>query len=144
MEPKIIRKQEGSALSVLGDKQIVKLSSTDTSGQLTVIMQELPAGISVPMHVHANEDENFHIIEGEVEFQIGVEKFLLYPGDMIFLPRNIPHALCVLGEITAKVRINIVPAGIEDMFKELSSLPEGLPEMQHVEEICGRYGVRFL
>lgn len=29
-------------------------------------MQEIPAGAGIPMHVHANEAENFHIIEGEL------------------------------------------------------------------------------
>lgn len=144
MEAKIIRENQGRQLRVLGDYQTLKLTGRDTSGQLAVIMQTLPAGIVVPMHVHKNEDENFHIIEGEVEFEIGDNTVILKEGDMVFLPRDIPHSIKVNGTSEAQVRINIVPAGIEAMFQELNDLPARPPEMAKVLEICARYGVSFL
>jgi len=44
----------------------------------------------------------------------------------------------------AKVDLSIFPAGIENMFVELSKLPPGPPDMKTVSEICGTYGIKFL
>jgi quercetin dioxygenase-like cupin family protein len=126
MKPVIIRDTEGKRISVLGDSQVIKLTGKETGGKLTVIMQELPAGAGVPMHTHGNEDENFQIIEGEVEVQTGKEIYLLTSGDTIYLPKNVPHSLKAITD--ARLKINLVPAGIEDMFEELSQLPEGPPD----------------
>jgi quercetin dioxygenase-like cupin family protein len=137
----IIRNTEGKMISVLGDRQILKLTGKETGGKLTVIMQDLPAGAGVPMHTHGREDENFQIIEGEVEVETGGEVFLLTRGDTIYLPKDIPHA--IKARTAAKLKINLVPAGIEGMFEELDQLPEGPPDFVRVVEICGRYGVTF-
>jgi quercetin dioxygenase-like cupin family protein len=141
MKPIIVRNTEGKKISVLGDRQVLKLTGKDTDGKLTVIMQELLAGTGVPMHAHAREDENFQIIEGDVEVVTGGENYLLTSGDTIYLPKNIPHSLKAVTD--AKLKINLVPAGIEDMFEELNQLPDGPPDFGKVAEICGRYGVTF-
>jgi len=57
---------------------------------------------------------------------------------------GIPHAFRVTGDGTARVLLSIVPAGIEDMFREPVRLPEGPPDLEGVAAICGRYGVRFV
>jgi len=141
MKAKIVRGTEGKTISVLGDRQTIKITGKDTDGKLTVIFQELPAGAGVPMHTHSREDENFEIIEGEVEVEIDAETFLLLSGDTIYLPKNIPHSLKALTD--AKLKINVVPAGIEDMFEELSQLPYADIEFKSIAEICKRYGVSF-
>lgn len=141
MKPTIVRDADGKKISVLGDRQVVKLTGKDTGGKLTVIMQELPAGAGVPMHTHGREDENFQVIEGEVEVATSDQLYLLKSGDTIYLPKNVPHSLKAITD--AKLKINLVPAGIEDMFDELGMLPAGPPDFGKVAEICGKYGVTF-
>lgn len=141
MKAIIVKNTEGKAISVLGDRQVLKLTGKETGGQLTVIMQELPAGAGVPMHMHDREDENFQIIEGEVEVETGGEVFLLTSGDTIYLPKHVPHA--ITARTDSKLKINLVPAGIEGMFEELDLLPGGPPDFVKIVEICGRYGVTF-
>ncbi len=144
MKQKVVTATEGKWINVLGDNQVIKLTGKDTNGQLTVIIQNLPPGVGVPKHVHANDDEHFHLLEGEVHFEVGDEEHILKAGDMIFLPRDIPHSLKVVGDKTAVVHLSIVPSGAEDMFIELDQLPEGPPDFPKVAEICGRYGVSFV
>lgn len=143
MQEKVVREAEGLLLNVLGDNQTIKLTGKDTNGQLTMIMQNLPSGAEVPPHMHSNEDEHFHLMEGEVRFVVGEKQYTLKNGDMIFLPRGIPHSLKVTGDGPAKIRLNVVPSGIEDMFCELDSLPAGPPDFAVVAAICGKYGVSF-
>jgi quercetin dioxygenase-like cupin family protein len=141
---KIVKEAEGQRINVLGDNQVIKLTGKESNGRLAVIIQNLPPGVAVPKHVHANDDEHFHLLEGEVHFEVGTDEYILKAGDMIFLPRHIPHSLHVVGDKTAVVRLSIVPAGAEEMFIELDKLPDGPPDFANVAEICGRYGVSFV
>jgi quercetin dioxygenase-like cupin family protein len=141
---RIIRNAEGQKANVLGDNMTFKLRGSQTNGQYVLIEQNNVPGTGIPMHVHENEDEVFRILEGSVEFETAGKKFDLGPGDVIFCPRGLAHTWRITGSKTAKVDLSFFPAGLEYMFDELASLPEGPPDMAKVKEICGRYGVRFV
>lgn len=141
---KIVKASEGKKLSVLGDNQVIKLTGKDTDGRFTLIEQNNPPGFGIPMHVHEMEDEVFKVLEGKVEFTVGDKSTVLTDGDMIFLPRKIPHAFKVVSDTNAKVILNIFPSGLEYMFEELSTLPPGPPDFEKVAEICGNFGVKFV
>jgi quercetin dioxygenase-like cupin family protein len=144
MKEKIIRQSEGKKLNVLGDSQIIKLSGQDTNGQFAIIVQDNPPNASIPKHIHTNEDELFSVIEGEVEFEVGEQITILKSGDIIFLPRNIPHSFKVVGTQNAKTTATVTPAGLEKMFEELSVLPVGPPDFSKVAQIGGNYGLTFI
>ncbi len=144
MEPKIVKNDAGHSLNVMGDNQVIKLSSSDTNGLFTLIEQNNNPGMGIPPHVHENEDEVFHVLTGEVEMIIGEESTTLTAGDMIFCPRRIPHSWRVVGDEKAKAMLSIFPAGLEGMFEELSELPAGPPDLEKVGEICGKYQLRFV
>jgi len=141
---KVVRGTEGKPVNVLGDHQVLKLAAGDTNGRFTAIVQNNPPNTRVPKHVHANEDEVFHLLEGEMEFEVGTETVTLKAGDLVFLPRGVPHSFTVVGTANAKTHLTVFPAGIEKMFDELSRLPAGPPDMPTVARICSRYGVRFV
>ena len=144
MKEKIVLKEEGRKLNILGDHQLIKLTGKDTDGKFTVILQDNPPNTQIPMHVHENEDELYKVVEGEVEFTVDGKTTLLKSGDTIFLPRGIPHTWKVIGINNAKVDLIISPSGIENMFEELNLLPAGPPDFAKVGEICGRYGIDFV
>ncbi|MEZ5022326.1 MAG: cupin domain-containing protein [Chitinophagales bacterium] len=142
--PKIIRHNEGEKLNVLGDHQNIKLKGADTNGLYTLVEQNNEPGSGIPPHVHDYEDEVFQLLEGKVEMSIGDKTTLLNANDIIFCPRGIPHSWKVVGNQKARVMMSIFPAGIEDMFEELSQLPIRPPDLEKVAQICGKYGVRFV
>ena len=144
MKEKIVFIDEGKQLNCLGDHQLIKLTGKDTDGQFAAIYLDNPPNTQIPLHVHENEDEVYKVIEGEVEFTVGGKTTLLKSGDAIFLPRNIPHTWKVVGTSNAKVHLDIFPAGLENMFEELSQLPVATPDFQRVAAICGRYKVKFV
>ena len=141
---KIVYANEGRQLNVLGDAPTIKLSGKDTDGKFTIISQDNPPGVGIPMHVHEHEDEVFKLLEGSIEFDTNGTLTLLNAGDMIYLPRKVPHAFKVVGTQNARAIVTAYPSGIEDMFEELSALPAGPPDFEKVFEICGNYGIRFL
>lgn len=144
MQEKVIRNGDGEKLNVLGDKMTMKLTGKDTEGQYVLIEENNEPGIGIPPHVHEHEDEIFRVIEGQLEVTVADMKTVLGPGDTAFCPRGIPHSWRVVGNERAKVDLNIFPAGLEEMFKELDQLPEGPPDMGEVTRICGEYGVTFI
>lgn len=144
MKEKIILKKEGQKLNILGDHQQIKLTGKDTNELYLAIYQDNEPNTQIPMHIHQNEDEVYHLLQGEVEFTVGDKKSVLKSGDIIYLPRNIPHMWKVVGTVNAKVYLNIFPAGLENMFEELNKLPAGPPDFVKVSEICERYGIKIV
>ena len=54
------------------------------------------AGQEPPEHTHATEDEIFYVLQGQLAFRCGGERFELTDGGCAFLPRGIPHGYQIL------------------------------------------------
>src|ERR1700761_585858 len=135
MLPKIIRSSEGQIL--MSGRQTIKLTADDTDWKMAVIISVVPAGTGVPYHIHQNEDETFEIIDGELEITLDGKTHSLKTGDMVFMPKLVPHGFKALQNTT--MRVTLVPGGAEQMFVELGELPPGRPDMKNVAKIAGRY-----
>ncbi|WP_372944370.1 cupin domain-containing protein [Muriicola sp.] len=144
LTPKIVRRDEGKTINVIGDMQTLKLTGKDTNGLFTLIEEHNDPGVGIPPHIHENEDEIFKVLEGEMELTVGGVTTVLKAGDLAFGPRGVPHSWRIVGDKKAKVILSVFPSGIEDMFEELAQLPPGPPDFPKVAEICGRYGVNFV
>ena len=144
MKEKIVLKDQGEHLNILGDHQQFKFTGKDTNGKFLSIYQNNPPNTQIPLHIHENEDEVYKVIEGEIEFTVDGKTTLLKSGDTIFLPRKIAHTWKVVGTNNAKVFLDIFPAGLENMFEELNKLPAGSSDFSKIVEICGQYGIRFV
>lgn len=133
----------GEQLSVIGDRQTVKLDSSHTNGAFALIEQYNEPGTSMPEHFHTQEDEIVYVLEGEVEFTVSKEKIVASAGTTVFLPKGVPHSFKV-GEKGARALIMLQPAGMEKLFRELNRLPPGKPDLEVVKRTCSRYGIHFL
>lgn len=100
----------------------LKVSSKDTSGKLSTFdyIGNQKAGPS--LHSHLYQDEVFYVLEGKYIFQLGNEKQLLNMGDLIFLPRTIPHSWVQISE-KGHLHYFLQPAGqMEEFFKRMTEL----------------------
>ena len=107
-------KMRGVTMNMLN----IKISGDDTEGNLAVFEQTglTPHG-GPPLHIHPFQDEWFYVLEGEYQFQVGIDHYELKAGDTIFLPRNVQHAFVQLTE-KGKMIVSYVPAGkMESFFK---------------------------
>lgn len=112
----------------------IKISSKDTSGNLSMFEYQSNEKGGPPLHVHPYQDEVFYILEGDYLFQIDTEKFSLKQGDTIFLPRKIPHTFAQLSD-KGKMVFFFNPAGkMEDFFRTLGNLP-GTPTPEEGAQI---------
>lgn len=123
---------------------LVRAAAADTDGRLTLIESagQTP-GDGPPMHVHANEDEAFYVIEGTYTWLRGEQRLEARPGDVIWLPRGVPHTF-IVGPSGGRMLHLFVPGGIDECFIEQEAvLAAGGAESSGVE-IGKRYGVTYL
>ena len=133
----------GEQLSVIGDRQTIKLDGSHTNGAFALIEQNNEPGTSIPKHFHTQEDEIFYVLEGEMEFTVSTETIVATAGTTVFLPKGIPHSFKV-GEKGARALVMLQPAGTEKLFRELNKLPPGNPDFEVVKKACSKYGIHFL
>lgn len=69
----------------------LRVSAEDGYDGISVLEHVAPHGDSPPIHIHHDEDEVFHIFEGEFRFQLAGHQLHLTRGDTIMAPRGIPH-----------------------------------------------------
>jgi quercetin dioxygenase-like cupin family protein len=130
---------EGRVLQVLGQTITVKLGGEQTEGRYAVIEEVSPVGSGPPLHVHRREDEIFYVQEGEVEFQLGEQRFRARAGSVAFLPKDIPHTFRNVGATASKVVVVILPARFVGFFEEIHALAKPTPEQ--VEALEEKYEV---
>lgn len=107
------------------------------------------------LHVHANEDETYVVLDGALTFQRGEERFDAQAGDVVFLPRGVVHGFA-LRTPTARLLVVCTPGGLDAPFRalatpaedgELPPLPDGPPSPEQIaafEATFGAYGVTFV
>ena len=84
-----------------------------------------PPGTFVPLHVHPNQDEFIFMLEGVLDLQLGDTKTQAKPGDLVRMPKGIPHAYFNNGAVAARALFWVSPAGtLKDLFDELHNLTD--------------------
>jgi len=109
------------------------------------------AGCEPPLHVHERQDEWLQVLEGRVLATVGEARLEAGPGDLVFMPRGVPHAYAVRGE-HAILHMVTSPGGFVEVFDELNRLfgGGGMPlvlapgHRGTVEPALARHGVRLV
>jgi quercetin dioxygenase-like cupin family protein len=122
------------------------LTAEQTAGALALIHCHLRKGGEPPAHYHKQEDETFYVIEGEMRFHVGENRFMAKAGDLVHVPKMVPHQFTLVTD-TAKALLLINPCGAETFFQEFGTpalsldLPpvmEGKPPAQFFDNMMRR------
>jgi quercetin dioxygenase-like cupin family protein len=70
---------------------IVRIRHTDGADGLSVLEHHVPQGDAPPLHVHQNEDEVFHVLEGELRVLTGGKELRAPAGACFLAPKGVPH-----------------------------------------------------
>ena len=71
-------------------------SSEDTAGAYLLIHDELVGGKATPLHVHADSDETFYVLSGEILVHLDGVDHPVKAGGIAMAPRGVPHAFMVV------------------------------------------------
>jgi quercetin dioxygenase-like cupin family protein len=102
-----------------GGKFFFRLTSEETNGALAIIDVAIVPGNEPPRHCHAREDETNIIRSGEITYFIGNDIINAKAGDIVFMPRGVPHNFKVTSS-SASVRLIVTPGGFENFFAKIT------------------------
>ncbi len=88
-----------------------------TDGKLATIEWRGGQGFSPPLHVHHDEDTAMYVIEGRLTVLLDGEEKTCGPGEMAWLPRDVPHSFRIDSDEAHYLEV-ITPAGFEDFHLE--------------------------
>ena len=123
--PFTVRPNEGDSFQVLAvanSQRIIKVRGSQTDGRLMIMEGEILVGEGPPIHIHHREDEYFHVLQGEIEFEVGDKKILGTAGTWVFAPRYIKHRYRNVNSTGARLQFVFQPAGIEHYYEEVSQV----------------------
>ncbi|WP_432712661.1 cupin domain-containing protein [Pedobacter sp.] len=132
---KIINQDEGELLGVAGGNYRIIISGEQTNGNYAVIEMTVPPGGGPPPHAHPDIQEMFHVLEGEVEFKTQQGKQLVTKDGFVNIPLGgAIHCFKNISENNARLLCTVVPAGLENLFKEVGE-PVAPGQMLPVPEL---------
>jgi quercetin dioxygenase-like cupin family protein len=139
------RVDNGCVIRAFGQEAHVLVSSEQTGDAFYVLRFFIPPGNVTPPHLHRATDETFLIESGEIEIIRGGELLRGRKGDVIYLPKAIPHALRVIGnEEGVALVVSVVPGGFDRFFAACAEeFKKGEPEMPLVVKLAAEYGIEF-
>lgn len=147
----LVGPDDGVAVWWMGDDRIrFPATSEDTGGEYAFWIDEPPAGVGPPKHVHSREEEGFYVISGKLALKAGFVETEVGAGTFFALPRGVPHQWRNIGEANATVLTFTAPGGNEGFFLELGAPGEGSAgerKTMPVDEINARtlrYGVTYM
>jgi len=125
---KIVRRNEGLKLQVLGDNLQIKLASKESSNGMAVISVEVPPGGMVPPHRHRDTEEGYLILSGTLTMTSGSEQFELGDGDFAHVPPGALHGYQNRGAQPCRFLAWTIGGALDQFFSELSETVKSVPQ----------------
>jgi mannose-6-phosphate isomerase-like protein (cupin superfamily) len=126
------------------ERPFFRFASGQTDGLLTLAEVRLPPLTAGPtLHVHANEDELFFVLDGVMTVQVGDHLTDVAAGGLAWGARGVPHAFANRATGPLRIMIQWIPGGAEGLFQEMRDYlqsAEGAADQQVVAGIQARYG----
>ncbi|MBJ7602164.1 MAG: cupin domain-containing protein [Candidatus Dormibacteraeota bacterium] len=101
-------------------------------------------GDGPPLHTHANEDEAWYVLEGELRFRLGAELRGAPAGTFVFVARGTPHCFQNVGQQAARVLVLFTPSGMERFFDRFASPPDGANASEAFSRIGREAGMEVI
>jgi quercetin dioxygenase-like cupin family protein len=122
----------------------INVGRYQSGGIVGVFESTVPSLGGPPVHIHHNEDEVIHVIEGDYEFWLDGEVIPVAVGASIFLPRGVPHTFRVVSSMPGRNLTILTPGGLEEFFVEAGDSELRIPDhLAELMELAGRYGIEF-
>jgi quercetin dioxygenase-like cupin family protein len=102
---------------------------------------ELPPDTFVPPHIHPTQDEFIYIFEGRFDLVLDGQAANASAGDLIRLPRGIPHGLFNHSQANITCLFWVSPTRkLWDLFQAI----DNVPDPAEVVRLAGLHEVNFL
>ena len=133
---------------VSGERITFLQTAADTNGERLEFELELSPDGRVPgAHVHPEQEERFHLLEGTMQFRLGLRKIVATAGETVVVPRGRVHKFANAGDSIARARVEVVPAlDMEHLLETTVELAlegnvtrSGMPKPLHLALFVARF-----
>lgn len=148
--PITVGAQEGQSVSVVGDTYRILVTGQQTGGAFATIDMLIPPNGGPGPHAHANFQESFFVMEGEVEVKSEAGSYLATEGSYVVIPKGgIVHDFKNHTNKTARLLCIVDPSGLEEFFLAIGKPvafgtflpPDTSPEfMKNMKAVGEKYG----
>ena len=123
-------------------------TASDTGGELLELELELSADGHVPgAHVHPEQEERFHVLEGEMTFRLGARRIVAGPGETVVVPAGRVHKFANRSGAPVRARVEVEPAlDMERLLETTAELAhegnvtrKGMPRPLHLALFVRRF-----
>jgi mannose-6-phosphate isomerase-like protein (cupin superfamily) len=122
-----------------GERFVIRTPSEDTNGLYSMLEVVADPRNGVPIHIHANEDEHFIVLEGTAHMAIGDKRSDVAAGSSITVPKGVPHAWCNRSDTPLRMLVLFSPGGIDELFRE-----NARRDNVDVMALAGKFGTRMI
>ena len=133
---------------VSGEQITFLQTAADTAGEMLEFELALSPDGHVPgAHVHPEQEERFHVLEGTMKFRMGLRRITAQAGDTVVVPAGRVHRFANGGDEVARCRVEVVPAlDMEQLLETTVELAlegnvtrKGMPKPLHLALFVRRF-----
>ena len=107
--------------NILGQVYTPKQMSADSFSWHAVFPEES----FVPPHVHPHQDEYIYVLEGRIDLILDGKTQVAHTGDLVRMPRGVPHGYFNKSDKPARALFWVSPAGmLPDLFRTLHNMTD--------------------
>jgi mannose-6-phosphate isomerase-like protein (cupin superfamily) len=137
---KIVRANEGKWLDVSPEEAMVfKLTDDDTDGAVDFIESRVGYLSGPPLHIHQKQSEIVYILEGSLRFQVGEEMLDVAAGEVVYLPKGVPHTFTNLSQQPARAVGVVWPGGLHRFMEDWGTLMATSPGPEQMAGLAAHY-----
>lgn len=130
---------DGIRWNILGQVYVPKQVSEDSFSWHATF----PPGTFVPPHIHPTQDEFIYMLQGRFELTLAGEDVVAEAGDLVRMPRGIPHGIFNRTDAVVKCLFWVTPARrLYDLFWGIHNRPDADPA--EIVALSAQHEVDFL
>lgn len=134
---------------ITGERIVFRKTARDTAGELLQAdFYMRPGAFVAAMHIHPLQEERFEVISGTLRGRVAGKELSSGPGEVIVVPKGVPHVWWNSGDDELHVLVEVRPAlKLEHFFETFFGLAQdgkvdpktGLPNLLQMAVIMQAY-----
>jgi mannose-6-phosphate isomerase-like protein (cupin superfamily) len=131
----------GFATTSWGEQARPRVRAAQTEGRLSMLTYGAPAGFGPPRHLHRQDDEIFLIELGTIVLWTPHECRTAGPGDVVMLPKGVPHTWRAYGNDPLRFQVIMTPGEFETFFERIVERNLTLADQAKLAEVASAAGM---
>lgn len=136
----IYEPEAGGTIELRGTKVRVLCTEANSVGASTFEFLAAP-GFDTGSHYHSKIEEQFYVIDGEMELRAGDRRIAGRAGTFVTVPTGVAHAFANRSDAPARMLLVTTPPGHEHYFAELAEIltRPGRPDAAEIAALRARF-----